>query len=68
VFDRHHRIFFNSIDDLADDNRNAAVAAITNMRLKRFAPAPVEQAVGRDNACSRWGGLLADDPGKRLDA
>ena len=47
MLDQHWLGFFsdpNDINELPDDDLNAAVAVVTSMRLNRFAPAPVEQA------------------------
>jgi hypothetical protein len=43
MLDQYRLFFADDINDLADDDLNVATAVIGNVRLNRFAPAPVEQ-------------------------
>ena len=57
-----------TLDDVADDHPDFALAVRAGVRLGRLPPAAVEQVPGRGHARGRWCGLLADDPGEHLDA
>ena len=67
MLDQLRVIFLRTIDDLPDDDPDIA-ALLASVRLKRFAPAAIQQNASRRHTGRRWHGLLADDPGKRLDA
>jgi hypothetical protein len=68
MLDQHWRGFSSDIDDLTDDDLNAAVAAIASVSLKRFAPAPVEQRSDSGHARC-WRRILgARDASQYLDA
>jgi hypothetical protein len=46
MLNQHWRDFADDVDGAPDDNRNAAVAVTTYVRLNRSAPAAIKQAVG----------------------
>ena len=68
MLNQHWRVFADDIVDAPDDNRNAAIAVSTYVRLHRFAPAPVEQSSDGGHA-RRWRSILgARDARQNLDA
>jgi hypothetical protein len=67
MLDQQRLFLVAAVKDLADDDVDVA-ALPASVRLDRLAPATVEQRAGRRYPGRRWAGLLADDPGKRLDA
>jgi hypothetical protein len=59
--------FRHNISDMADNDPNAAVVAIASVRLKRLAPAPVEQR-GDGGHASGWRRILgARNASQHLD-
>jgi hypothetical protein len=67
---KHQRFVFvmlNNINKLANDNPNrSTILAVVDLR--GASPAAIQQDACRRHARRRWRGLLADDPGKHLDA
>ena len=68
MLDQHWLGFRQDINDLPDDDLNAAVAVLTYVRPNRFAPATVEQRCDGGHARC-WRCILgARDASQHLDA
>jgi len=57
-----------ALNDVPDHDADVAAGALGGVRLRHAAPAAIQQDACRRHARGRWYGLLADDPGKHLDA
>ena len=57
-----------TLDDVADDHPDLALAVLASMRLRWLAPPAIQQDVGGLHARGGWYRLLADDPGEHPDA
>ena len=66
MFDQQRLRFLSGVEDRANDNRDSPII-LPAEGLRRLAPAAIQQDACRGHTGRRWAGLLADNPGKRLD-